>query len=58
MAALRQALAGAIGDVFLVALVAIAVAFAATLFVKEIPLKGYQPSDATKEHPASLATDD
>ena len=56
--ALRQALAGAIGDVFLVATKAIAVAFVATLFLKEIPMKDYQPADATKEQSVSLATDD
>lgn len=37
---LRQALAGAIGDIFLVATAALGLAFVATLFLKEVPLRG------------------
>ncbi|MBI4338089.1 MAG: MFS transporter [Chloroflexi bacterium] len=40
IAGLREALASAIGDVFLVAVAAVLAAWVITLFLKEIPLKG------------------
>ena len=36
---LRDALASAISDVFIIGLVAVAVAFVATLFLREVPLR-------------------
>ena len=47
--ALREALAEAIGDVFVVAVVAVSVALVAALFIKDMPLRGRspQPAEAT-----------
>ncbi|MCX5999281.1 MAG: hypothetical protein NTU41_06725, partial [Chloroflexi bacterium] len=45
---LREALAKAIGDVFVIALVAIALAFVATLFLKEVPLRRSHRVDTTE----------
>ena len=43
---LRSTLASAIGDVFLISLVVVAVAFATTLFLREFPLKTRSPSES------------
>ena len=40
---LRESLASAISDVFVISLAVVAVALAATLFLKEVPLRGRQP---------------
>ncbi len=50
---LRESLASAIGEVFLVGLVALGVAFLATLLLTEIPLR--RAEDATEPVPASAA---
>jgi hypothetical protein len=44
--ALRTTLASAIGDVFLVSLVTVAVAFGATMFLRDLPLRGRKPLGA------------
>ena len=44
MESLRSALSSAIADVFSIALIAIVIAFVATLFLKEIPLRGRTPT--------------
>ena len=43
LTALRETLASAIGDVFLVVTVALAVSFVVTLFLKEVPLRTRRP---------------
>lgn len=43
LTALRETLASAIGDVFLVVTVALAIAFVVTLFLKEVPLRTRRP---------------
>lgn len=43
LTALRETLASAIGDVFLLVTVALAIAFAVTLFLKEVPLRTRRP---------------
>ena len=43
LAALRETLASAIGDVFLVVTVALAVSFVVTMFLKEVPLRTRRP---------------
>ena len=50
---LRESLASAIGEVFLVGLVALGVAFLATLLLTEIPLR--RAEDASEPVPASAA---
>ena len=44
--ALRTTLASAIGDVFLVSVVTVAVAFGATMFMRDLPLRGRKPLGA------------
>ena len=44
---LRQALAAAIGDVFAAVAATLALAFVATIFLREVPLRGYGPSSRT-----------
>ena len=46
LVALRTTLASAIGDVFLLAVVTAAVAFGATMFIREVPLRGRKPQGA------------
>ena len=43
--ALRSSLASAIGDIFVVSLAVTAVAFAVTMFLKELPLRTYERPD-------------
>ena len=45
---LRESLASAISDVFVISLAAVAVAFAATLLLKEVPLRGRRPEGEPK----------
>ncbi len=55
---LRQALAAAIGDIFMVALGALILAFIATIFLKEIPLRRRGPeSGFRRDRPAEVSAD-
>ena len=49
LAAVRSALAAAISDVFLVSASTVALAFVATLFLKEVPLRGRRSVPAPAE---------
>ena len=49
MEALRTALSSAIADVFSIALIVIIIAIVATLFLKEIPLRGRRPANLRAE---------
>lgn len=49
MGSLRSALSSAIADVFLISLFVIIIAIVATLFLKEVPLRGRQPPNVGAE---------
>ena len=55
--ALRESLASAIGDVFAVALAVLVLAFAATLLLRELPLRGTAASPRQATPPAREADD-
>ncbi len=55
--ALRESLASAIGDVFVVALAVLVLAFAATLLLRELPLRGRAASPRQATPPAREAGD-
>ncbi|MBI4233750.1 MAG: MFS transporter [Chloroflexi bacterium] len=55
LTALRSSLGAAIGDIFFIALIGATLAFAATIFLKEIPLQKRRPQAAAAREPAAMA---